>query len=74
MQIEKLIAGLNALNLGELDGVRSRLATLGQACREIDQTELAAMLNEADTALKSADMKIYRKRLETVIARLGHLK
>jgi hypothetical protein len=74
MEVEKLIAGLNALNLGELDGLRSRLAHLRQACREIDQLELAAMLEEADAALEVADMKIYRKRLETVIARLGHLK
>jgi hypothetical protein len=74
MEVEKLIAGLNALNLGELDGLRSRLAHLRQACCEIDQQELAAMLEEADAALEVADMKIYRKRLETVIARLGHLK
>ena len=74
MEVEKLIAGLNALNLGELDGLRSRLAHLRQACSEIDQQELAAMLEEADAALEVADMKVYRKRLETVIARLGHLK
>ena len=35
---------------------------------------LAVMLEEADAALGSADMKVFRKRLETVIARLGHLR
>ena len=74
MEVGKLIATLNSLRFGELETVQARLAEAGKACREIDQADLAAMLEEAETALDSADMKLFRKRVETVIARLGHLQ
>ena len=38
------------------------------------EAPLAEWLGQADTALERADLKTYRKRVETVIARLGHLK
>jgi hypothetical protein len=51
----------------KLDQARAALLALEQA-------ELAAKLGEAADALGRADLKTYRKRVETVIARLGHIR
>jgi hypothetical protein len=74
MDASQLIAFLNALNVGELDSIRGKLTQAEAACHEIGQENLAEMLHEANAALASADLKTYRKRVETVIARLGHLR
>ncbi|HXV74710.1 MAG TPA: hypothetical protein VD788_00195 [Candidatus Polarisedimenticolaceae bacterium] len=71
---QRLIAMLNAIDVGELDGIRAKLASARQACIRLDQVELADRLHEAERALFEADLKTYRKRIATVIARLGHLK
>ena len=70
----RIIATLNALHLGERDSILSRLADARRACLELDQEELARVLEEAALALGRADLKTYRRRVETVIARLGHLR
>ena len=70
----RIIACLNSMGIGEMDVLRSRLSEAREACRGIDQLELVAKLDEADRALDVCDLKTYRKRVETVIARLGHLK
>jgi hypothetical protein len=74
MDYSKLIASLNALNVGELSGLRAKLAEAKQACLDLDQVELADKLAEAEAALLRADLTTYRKRVETVIARAGHLR
>lgn len=74
MDYSKLIAALNALNVGELSGLRTKLAEAKQACVDLDQRDLADKLAEAEQALLRADLSTYRKRVETVIARMGHLR
>ncbi len=71
---QQIIAWLNSIGVGEMDLLRTKLGEAREACRRIDQAELADKLDEAGRALASADLKTYRKRVETVIARLGHLK
>ena len=70
----QIIGSLNALQRGELDSIRSTLHEARLACLDLQQETLAQQLDEADRALTSADLRTYRKRVETVIARLGHLK
>lgn len=70
----QIIASLNALRVGDMDVIRDRLEQARAACRELDQADLADKLDEAIVALARADMRTYRKRVETVVARLGHLK
>ena len=70
----QLIAFLNAINVGELDGIRAKLAQAREACIALEQGDLAGKLTEAEKALFEADMTTYRKRIETVIARLGHIR
>ena len=54
----QVIALLNALTLGDLDG----------------HAEVAALVAEANAALSGGDLRTYRKKVETAVARLGHLR
>lgn len=74
LNASQLIAFLNAINVGELDGIRAKLGLARETCRSLEQDDLASKLSEAEEALFEADMKTYRKRIETVIARLGHIR
>jgi len=74
MNAAQLIAFLNAIEIGELESIRSKLEAARGACVELEQQELAQKLTEAVSALTQADMTTYRKRLKTVVAQLGHLK
>lgn len=70
----RIIALLNAINVGELDLVRGKLEEARAACAELGQQELADLLTEAIDSLSQGDLRTYRKRIETVVARLGHLR
>ena len=70
----RIIAALNSLHVGAMDVIRDKLGEARHACLELEQVELAERLGEATRALERADMKTYRKRVEFVIARLGHLR
>jgi hypothetical protein len=70
----QLIAFLNALDVGELDSIAAKLDEARDACEELGQPELAEKLGEALQALGGADLRTYRKRVETVVSRLGHLR
>jgi hypothetical protein len=74
MDASQLIAHLNALHLGELDGIRQKLEQARLACVELDQSGLAQQLGDASSALERADIRHYRKCVETVISRLGHVR
>jgi len=70
----QLIAFLNALHRQDLDSIAAKLEEARTSCLSLGQTELAGKLEEAATALRSADVKTYRRNLETVVSRLGHLR
>lgn len=70
----QIIALLNSLSLGDLDAIRAKLEEASSACDALGRDELAAVLVEARAALSSGDLKTYRKRVETAVARLGHLR
>jgi hypothetical protein len=70
----QIIALLNSLSLGDLDAIRAKLEEASSACDALGREELAAVLAEARAALSSGDLKTYRKRVETAVARLGHLR
>lgn len=74
MDATQLIAFLNAIAVGDIDTIRGKLARAREACVEFQQADLVQKLEQAEQALVEADMKTYRKRLETVISRLGHLR
>ena len=74
MTAAQLVAYINAIQVGDLDAIRHKIGQAREACVEMSQDELAEVLGEAEAALDVADMKTYRKRLATVVAKLGHLK
>jgi hypothetical protein len=74
MTPSQIIASLNALHTGELSAIGAKLEQARRACIALSQEGLAERLQEADVALRRADLKTYRKRVETVIAQLGHLR
>jgi len=70
----RLIALLNALQWGALDGIESKLREAHAVCLELECPDLAAKLDEASAALRVGDVKTYRRNVETVVSRLGHLR
>jgi hypothetical protein len=74
MNATQLVAYLNAIRVGEMDGIQLKLEEARKACHDIGQEGLADKLVEAEHALQQADVQTFRKRMETVIARLGHAK
>ncbi len=70
----RLIAFLNSLSFGDLGAITTKLEEARVACLNLEQPELAAKIDDASTALRSADVKTYRRSLETVVSKLGHLK
>jgi hypothetical protein len=70
----QLIASLNALSFGDVDLLKSKLAGAEETCRELGRDDLAQLLAEARDGLAAGDLKLYRKRVETVVSKLGHLR
>ena len=69
-----LLTHLNSIRVGDLSAIKSKLLEAREGCVAMEQDGLAELLGEAISALDQADMKTYRKRVETVIARLGHIR
>ena len=74
MTPSQLIAFVHALNLGDLDGLAAKLEEARHACLGLGRPELAACVDEAASALRAGDLKTYRRKLETLVSRLGHLR
>jgi hypothetical protein len=70
----QLIAFLHALKLGDLEALRLKLTEAEGACHALGRADLAACVEEAAAALGQADLKTYRRKLETVVSSLGHLR
>jgi len=70
----QVIALLNALSLGDLDAIRAKLAEARGACEQLGHDDVASLVAEAHGALSGGDLKTYRKKVETAVAKLGHLR
>lgn len=70
----QLIALLNALSRGDLEAIAAKLEEAKGGCLDLGQEELAEKLTQASAALRSSDLKTYRRNVETVVSRLGHLR
>lgn len=70
----KIIAALNSLGVGEMTAIRAKLDEARRGCLELDRADLAERLEQALSALQRSEMKTYRKRVESVISKLGHLR
>ena len=70
----QVIALLNALTHGDLEAIRARLAEARGVCEQLGHDEVASIVAEAHGALSDGDLKTYRKKVETAVAKLGHLR
>jgi hypothetical protein len=70
----QVIALLNALTQGDLDAIRAKLAEARGACEQLGHGEVASIVAEAHGALSGGDLKTYRRKVETAVAKLGHLR
>ena len=71
---KQLIAFLNALTLGDLAALLQKLDQAASAAAALGHEEIATIVLEARRALEGGDVKTYRRKIETAIARLGHVK
>ena len=74
MDESNLIAQLNSLSMGELDSLQGKLEEAERGCRELGHQDLGDRLQEARQALRQCDTRTFRKQVETVVSRLGHLR
>lgn len=74
MNPSQLIALLNSLAFGDLDALRARLDEAARACAELGRDDLAEALGDARGSLLSGDLKTFRRRVEMVVSKLGHLR
>jgi hypothetical protein len=70
----RVIALLNALTHGDLEAITSKLSEARGACEQLGHDEVASIVGEAHGALAGGDLKTYRKKVETAVAKLGHLR
>jgi hypothetical protein len=69
-----VIVSLNSLGVGDLDQIRSKLASAADAARSLGSEELAERIGEAAAALQQGRTAEYRRLLSLVVSRMGHLK
>ncbi len=74
MDANQIINFLNAIGIGELEAILSKVEAARSACAELGHEDLVQALEEASAALKEGDVKTFRKRIELAVSRLGHLK
>jgi hypothetical protein len=74
MSPSQLIAFLNALNLGDVSALGAKLEEASTECARLGHGDLSDQLTQARSALSLGDVRTYRKRIENVVSRLGHLR
>jgi hypothetical protein len=73
-RIDRAIVTLNSLKLGDVDRILLRLEQVTEVLRELSQEELVQSIQEAREAIRRADLPLFRKRVQHVVSRLGHLR
>lgn len=74
MRTRALIETLNNLSFGELGTVTRRVGEVRDEADQLELDEIVAILDEALRALGEGDLKLFRKRLNHAVSRLGHAK
>ena len=72
--VREILAALNALSLSELSRVETELARAQSALMALGQDDLGARVGEAREALRTGNVKEFRRAISNVTARLGHVK
>jgi len=72
--INKAIGALNSLRVGELGRILVRLGEVQGTLENIGEPGLLDALEQAREAISKGDLPIFRKHVQHVVSRLGHLR
>ena len=72
--ISRAISTLNSLGVGDLDRIRQRLDEVESDLSSLGEQDLVGMLADARSALDNVDIPLFRRRVQHVVSRLGHLR
>lgn len=72
--IRRIIAELNSLTIGDLDLLRQRLESAARELEGLGQEELARKVVEARACLDRGEVAEYRRGVQNVVSKLGHVK
>lgn len=73
-RIDRAIVTLNSLQMGDVERILLRLEQVSEVLRELSQEALVQSIEEAREAIRQADLPLFRKRVQHVVSRLGHLR
>jgi hypothetical protein len=71
---DQVISVLNSIEVGAIERIAGRLEEARRLLADMGQADLVAKLAEADEAIRCGDVPLFRKRLQNVVSRLGHLR
>lgn len=74
MTIRALIEILNTLTTGELSRLSARVTEVREQARAMSLEEVVAILDQALDSLAAGDLKVFRKRIQHAVSRLGHAR
>ena len=72
--VRNLIVELNSLSMGPLDTLVERLHGAIEQLREHQLDDLATRLGQAEKDLLRGDVTAFRKAVNHVVSRLGHVR
>jgi len=72
--IERMLATLNATDVGTLDSVTAKLRQVQDALLDLEQPALAAAAAEAIAALSRGDLAEFRRGRAFLQSKIGHLR
>lgn len=72
--IRRIIAELNSLTIGDLDLLKEKLDRASRELLALGQEELSRKVTEARECLQKGDVPAYRKGVQNVVSKLGHVK
>ena len=72
--ISRAISTLNSLGVGDVDRIRRRLCEVETVMATLGAEELVQMLTDAREALDGGDVPLFRRRVQHVVSKLGHLR
>jgi len=69
-----LIVALNSLGVGDIEVLRTRLGKVRETLAGMGQQELCDRLDDAVRRLEAGETAEYRRLVNQVVSRLGHLR
>ena len=72
--LDRILATLNAAEVGPLDRIADKMRSVGADLRELNHPDLAGKADEAVAALQRADVSEFRRLRAFIQSKVGHLR